>query len=250
MLRLAVSERAIGVRQLQQRLRRRKPRPSSKTTSPNVAWPSARHGRAVHVKPEAGILTHCNAGSLATSDHGTALAILYEAHRQGIPFHVYADETRPLLQGARLTAWELAVSGIDTTVICDNMAGLIMQQKKVGVVIVGADRIAANGDTANKIGTYSVAQLAHAHHIPFVVAAPSNTFDLSLHTGAKIPIEERPGDEITHGFGQQTAPDSPRVKTYNPAFDVTPASLITAIITERGIIFPVNQARIKDLIDR
>ncbi len=245
MLRVAVAERAVGVRQLQQRLLQE----AHAIREEDVAMCLAigRHG-VEFVPRGGGVLTHCNAGALATADHGTALAILYEAQRQGIPFQVYADETRPLLQGSRLTAWELAAAGIDVTVICDNMAGLVMRQKKVGVVIVGADRIARNGDTANKIGTYSVAQLARAHGIPFVVAAPSSTFDLALSDGTGIPIEERAAEEITEAFGKRTAPAN--VKTYNPAFDVTPAELITAIVTERGIITPVNESNVMKMTDR
>ncbi|MEI8196355.1 MAG: S-methyl-5-thioribose-1-phosphate isomerase, partial [Phycisphaerae bacterium] len=208
-----------------------------------------RHG-AKFIRPHTGVLTHCNAGSLATSEKegigGTALAIIYEAQRRRVPFNVFADETRPLLQGARLTAWELQRAGVDVTVICDNMAGLVMRQGKVQVVIVGADRIAANGDTANKIGTYSVATLAAAHGVPFIVAAPSSTFDLTLPNGDGIPIEERQPDEITNGFGRRTAPTNVRV--YNPAFDVTPARLIKAIVTERGVISPVTPSRIKSCL--
>jgi methylthioribose-1-phosphate isomerase len=180
------------------------------------------------------ILTHCNAGGLATADYGTALAVMFAAHEQGKKISVYADETRPLLQGARLTTWELMQAGIDVTLICDSMAGLVMQQGKIDCVIVGADRIAANGDAANKIGTYSVAVLAKEHGVPFYVAAPASTFDLSLPSGHFIPIEEREGDEITCGFGKRTAPEG--VKTYCPAFDVTPAKHIAGIITEKGII--------------
>jgi methylthioribose-1-phosphate isomerase len=186
-----------------------------------------------------GILTHCNAGGLATADYGTALAVLFRAAELGRRFQVYADETRPLLQGARLTAWELQQRGIDVTVICDSMAAQVMKEGRVQTVIVGADRIAANGDTANKIGTYGVALLARAHDIPFYVAAPSSTFDLTLPTGDAIPIEQRDPREITHGFGRQTAPEG--VNVYNPAFDVTPAPLIAGIITERGLIQPVNK---------
>jgi methylthioribose-1-phosphate isomerase len=193
-----------------------------------------------------GILTHCNAGALATADYGTALAALFTAAEQGKAIHVFADETRPLLQGARLTAWELQQRGIPVTHICDNMAAQVMKEGRVQLVIVGADRIAANGDTANKIGTYGVALLAKAHGIPFYVAAPSSTFDLSLADGTAIPIEERDPREITHGFGKQTAPDGVRV--YNPAFDVTPAHLIAGIITERGLIRPVNAETIRTLI--
>ena len=204
-----------------------------------------RHGASL-IKPGSSILTHCNAGYLATAGDGTALAILYEAHRRGIQFQVYADETRPLLQGARLTAWELRQENIPVTLIADSMAALVMSQRKVDLVIVGADRIAANGDTANKIGTYSVATLAAAHHLPFVVAAPSSTFDLSLRDGSGIPIEQRAAGEITHSFGQQTAPLD--VQVFNPAFDVTPASLIHAIVTERGVIRPVDAKIISEML--
>jgi len=193
-----------------------------------------------------GILTHCNAGGLATADYGTALAVLFRAAELGRRFQVYADETRPLLQGARLTAWELQQRGIDVTLICDSMAAQVMKEGRVQTVIVGADRIAVNGDTANKIGTYGVALLARAHDIPFYVAAPSSTFDLTLPTGDAIPIEQRDPREITHGFGCQTAPEG--VNVYNPAFDVTPASLIAGIITERGLIQPVNKETVSALI--
>ena len=162
------------------------------------------------VRPGQGVLTHCNAGGLATADYGTALAVIFAAHEQGTPLRVFADETRPLLQGARLTAWELKRRGIPVTLICDNMAAQVMREGKVQMVVVGADRIAANGDTANKIGTYGVALLAQAHGIPFYVAAPSSTFDLSIPDGSAIPIEQRDPREITHGFGRQTAPDGRR----------------------------------------
>jgi len=193
-----------------------------------------------------GILTHCNAGGLATADYGTALGVMFAAHEQGKTIHVYADETRPLLQGARLTAWELMEAGIDVTLICDNMAGVVLREGKIDLVIVGADRIAANGDTANKIGTYSVAVLAREHVVPFYVAAPASTFDLSLPNGDAIPIEERRAEEVTQGFGPRTAPLN--VKVYNPAFDVTPAALIQGIITERGIISPVNEDTIRKIL--
>ncbi len=193
----------------------------------------------------AGVLTHCNAGALATAEYGTALAILYAAHERGRQFRVYADETRPLLQGSRLTAWELDRAGIDTTVICDNMAGLLMKQGKVDLVVTGADRIAANGDVANKIGTYSLAVLANAHDIPFYVAAPSSTLDLAAPDGNAIPIEERSPDEIRRGFGRQTAPDN--VPCYCPAFDVTPAALVHGIVTEHGLTSPVNEQEIAKL---
>ncbi len=198
---------------------------------------------AALVKPGHGILTHCNAGGLATAEYGTALAVLYTAAEQGKQFHVFADETRPLLQGSRLTAWELQQTGIDVTLICDSMAAQVMREGRVQLVIVGADRIAANGDTANKIGTYGVAVLAKAHGIPFYVAAPSSTFDLSIKTGRDIPIEQRDPREITHAFGKSTAPDGIRV--YNPAFDVTPAEIITGVITEHGLIQPVHEQAIR-----
>jgi methylthioribose-1-phosphate isomerase len=182
------------------------------------------------------ILTHCNAGGLATSEYGTALAPIYVAAEQGRLLHVFADETRPLLQGARITAFELKNAGIPVTLICDNMAATVMARGLIDAVIVGADRIAANGDTANKIGTYGVALLAKAHGIPFYVAAPDSTFDLKIKTGKEIPIEERDSREITHGFGKQTAPDG--VKVFNPSFDVTPCNLISSFITNKGIIEP------------
>ncbi|HEY7158425.1 MAG TPA: S-methyl-5-thioribose-1-phosphate isomerase [Gemmataceae bacterium] len=190
-----------------------------------------------------GVLTHCNAGGLATAEYGTALAVMFAAAEQGRRFQVYADETRPLLQGARLTAWELQQAGIPVTLICDSMAGQVMKEGRVQLVVVGADRIAANGDTANKIGTYGVALLARAHGIPFYVAAPSSTFDLSLPNGDGIPIEQRDRHEITHGLGKQIAPDG--VEVYNPAFDVTPHHLIAGIVTEKGLIQPVNEDAIR-----
>ncbi|MCC6142314.1 MAG: S-methyl-5-thioribose-1-phosphate isomerase [Candidatus Hydrogenedentes bacterium] len=183
-----------------------------------------------------GVLTHCNAGALATSAYGTALAVLFRAQELGRNPHVFADETRPLLQGARLTAWELQQAGVPVTLICDNAAAQVMREGKVQMVIVGADRIAANGDTANKIGTYGVALLAAAHGIPFYVAAPSSTFDLSLQTGEEIPIEQRDEAEVTEGFGVRTAPQD--IQVYNPAFDVTPARYIAGIVTEKGVLRP------------
>jgi methylthioribose-1-phosphate isomerase len=200
-----------------------------------------RHGESL-IRDGCGILTHCNAGSLATAYYGTALAPMYTAHERGRRFRVYADETRPLLQGSRLTVWELMQAGIDTTLLCDSMAAALMSRGKVDLVITGADRIAANGDTANKIGTYGVAVLARAHNIPFYVAAPTSTFDLSLSDGSRIPIEERSADEIRRGFGKPTAP--PDAACFSPAFDVTPAGLIAAIVTERGVIRPVNRESI------
>lgn len=183
-----------------------------------------------------GVLTYCNAGGLATSGHGTALSPMYEAHARGRRFEVYACETRPLLQGARLTAFELREAGIAVTLICDNMAGKVMQEGRVSLVLVGADRIAANGDTANKIGTYGLAVLARAHGIPFYVAAPHSTFDLSIEDGAQIPIEERAEAEIREWSGVAHAPAG--VSVYNPAFDVTPATLISGFVTESGLILP------------
>ncbi|NLX53783.1 MAG: S-methyl-5-thioribose-1-phosphate isomerase [Planctomycetaceae bacterium] len=200
-----------------------------------------RHGAAL-LRDGMGILTHCNAGALAASEYGTALAVIYTAHEAGLRLHVFADETRPLLQGARLTAWELVERGVDTTLICDSMAAQVMREGRVQAVITGADRIAANGDAANKIGTYALAVLADAHQIPFYIAAPHSTFDLTLDCGAAIPIEQRDPREITHGFGRMTAPAG--VQVYNPAFDVTPARLIRALITDRGLIAPVTAPRI------
>ena len=204
-----------------------------------------RHGAEL-LRDGQGVLTHCNAGGLATSEYGTALAVFFAAAEAGKTLHVYADETRPLLQGARLTAWELQQRGIDVTLICDSMAAQVMREGRVQAVVTGADRIAANGDTANKIGTYGVAMLAAAHGIPFYVAAPSSTFDLSIQSGAEIPIEQRDPREVTHGFGRQTAPDG--VAVYNPAFDVTPAERIAAIICERGVIRPVNRQTIAAML--
>lgn len=192
------------------------------------------------------VLTHCNAGGLATAEYGTALSVFFTAQDQGKRLHVYVDETRPLLQGARLTAWELMQRQMDCTLICDNMAAHVMATRSVQAVVVGADRIAANGDTANKIGTYNLAVLANFHRVPFYVAAPSSTFDLSIASGREIPIEERQPEEITHSFGWQSAPAG--VPVYNPAFDVTPANLIAGIITEMGLIRPVNRAQIEAVL--
>jgi methylthioribose-1-phosphate isomerase len=183
---------------------------------------------------EGGVLTHCNAGALATCGYGTALGVIRAAVERGKNIRVYADETRPFLQGARLTAWELMADGIDTTVICDNMAASLMQAGKIQAVVVGADRIAANGDTANKIGTYNVAILAKEHGIPFYVAAPWSTIDTATPNGAAIPIEERSAVEVTHHGGKQLTPHGVGIR--NPAFDVTPARYITAIFTERGVL--------------
>jgi methylthioribose-1-phosphate isomerase len=193
------------------------------------------HGASL-IPPRGHVLTHCNAGGLATAGYGTALAPIRTAHSQGRALHVYVDETRPFLQGARLTAWELRQAGIPQTLITDNMAGYMMRKGEVDCIIVGADRIVANGDVANKIGTYSLAVLAKAHGLPFYVAAPSSTVDLSLSSGDLIPIEERPAAEVTHLGGRPIAPDG--VQAAHPAFDITPHELITAIITERGVIYP------------
>jgi methylthioribose-1-phosphate isomerase len=186
------------------------------------------------IEQDAGVLTHCNAGALATAGQGTALSVLFEAHKNKKKFKVYVDETRPLLQGARLTAWELKQAGIDVTVICDNMAGWLMKQGEIKAVITGADRIAANGDTANKIGTYSLSILARENKVPFYIAAPSSTFDLSIKSGAQIPIEQRDTEEVTTFAGTRVAPKD--INVCNPAFDVTEACSITAIITEKGVI--------------
>ena len=185
------------------------------------------------VPQKARILTHCNAGALATAGYGTALGVIRGAIEQGKQVSVFADETRPFLQGARLTAWELTHDGIDTTVITDNMAGTFMRQGMIDLVVVGADRIAANGDVANKVGTYGVAVLAKEHGIPFYVAAPSSTIDLATASGAGIPIEERPIREVTHVRSTRLTPELAKIR--NPAFDVTPARYVTAIITERGV---------------
>ena len=191
-----------------------------------------RHG-ATLMPSSGGVLTHCNAGALATAGYGTALGVIRAAVEQGKKIHVYADETRPFLQGSRLTAWELMKDGIPTTVISDNMAGAMMKQGKIGAIVVGADRIAANGDVANKIGTYTVAVLAKENGIPFYVAAPFSTIDLETPDGSKIPIEQRNPREVSHIAGKQMVPDG--VEIENPAFDVTPAKYVGAIITERGI---------------
>jgi methylthioribose-1-phosphate isomerase len=182
----------------------------------------------------ANVLTHCNAGALATVDYGTALGVIRAAHDAGRGVHVYVDETRPFLQGARLTTWELQQAGVPLTLITDNMAGHFMYRRKVDLVVVGADRIAANGDVANKIGTYSLAVLAHENRVPFYVAAPLSTIDLSIVDGDAIPIEERSSNEVTHVHGVSIAPDG--VEAAHPAFDVTPARYVTAIITERGVL--------------
>ena len=198
------------------------------------------------ISPEATVLTHCNAGALATVDYGTALGVIRSAYRQGRVRRVFADETRPVLQGARLTTWELAADGIPVTLITDNMAGHFLAQGEISCVIVGADRIAANGDVANKIGTYSLAVLAQAHGVPFYVAAPLSTFDPEIPNGRAIPIEERPAEEVTQIGGVRIAPEGIEVR--NPAFDVTPARLVSAIVTEAGILRPPYEAAIRELL--
>jgi len=199
------------------------------------------------LKDKGSVLTHCNAGGLATSEFGTALAPIYVGHEKGVTIRVFADETRPLLQGARITALELSEAGIPVTVICDNMAASVMASGQVKACIVGADRIAANGDTANKIGTYGLALIAAAHDVPFYVAAPSSTFDLATPDGSDIPIEERGREEVANWCGaKKTVPD--KASVFNPAFDVTPARLITAIITEKGVILPPYDEKIALLL--
>jgi methylthioribose-1-phosphate isomerase len=205
----------------------------------------ARHGLTL-IKSGDRILTHCNSGMLATSSIGTALGVIYKAYNKYRNLTVYADETRPLLQGARLTCWELLKNGIKPVLLCDNMAADLMRKKKIDKVIVGADRIAANGDTANKIGTYSLAVLCNYHKIPFYIAAPANTFDLRIRSGKDIPIEQRKPREVTYCGARPIAPNG--VRPYNPAFDVTPAELITAIVTDKGILYPPLQRSITKLL--
>jgi methylthioribose-1-phosphate isomerase len=202
-----------------------------------------RHG-ATYISHGNNVLTHCNAGGLATGAYGTAIGCIYAAVEQGKQIHVFADETRPLLQGARLTAFELKESGVPVTILADNMAGFAMQKGKIDLVIVGADRICRNGDFANKIGTYSVAVLAKEHGIPFYVAAPSSTFDLDLATGEAIPIEERSAEEVGSFGGQRVAPHG--VSAWNPAFDVTPSKYVTAIFTERGVIEAPSEEKVRE----
>jgi methylthioribose-1-phosphate isomerase len=203
------------------------------------------YGAALFEGSAFSILTHCNAGGLATAQWGTALAPVYVAAEQGRQVHVYADETRPLLQGARLTAWELQQAGIPVTLITDNMAATVLSQHKVQAIIVGTDRVAANGDVANKIGTFGVAVLAHEFGIPFYVAAPTSSIDMSLASGDLIPIEQRKPEEVTQGFGRRTAPEG--VDVFNPAFDVTPHKYVSALITEKGIVRPPYTETLKRL---
>src|SRR6202041_132719 len=218
------------IAQIQQDLVEESKRLHSEDIAANQAM--GRHG-ATLMPNSGGVLTHCNAGALATAGYGTAVGVIRAAVEQGKKIHVYADETRPFLQGARLTAWELMKDGIPTTVISDSMAGVMMQKGKIGAIVVGADRVAANGDVANKVGTYTVAVMAKEHNIPFYVAAPISTVDLATPDGSKIPIEQRNPREVTHIGGKQMTPDGVGIE--NPAFDVTPAKYVDAIITERGI---------------
>ena len=230
------------MRQIKQALIEESQRMHAEDIAANQAM--GRHG-AVLMPASGGVLTHCNAGALATAGYGTALGVIRAAVEAGKKIHVYADETRPFLQGSRLTAWELMKDGIPTTVISDNMSGAMMKQGRIGAVVVGADRIAANGDVANKIGTYTVAVLAKEHGIPFYVAAPISTVDLDTPDGSKIPIEQRNPREVTHIAGKQMVPDG--VEVENPAFDVTPARYVNAIITERGIARAPYEQSLRDL---
>jgi methylthioribose-1-phosphate isomerase len=222
--------RARPVEQIKQAIIEEAKRMHAEDIAANQAM--GRHGAAL-MPASGGVLTHCNAGALATAGYGTALGVIRAAVEQGKKIHVYADETRPFLQGSRLTAWELVKDGIPTTVISDNMSGAMMRQGKIAAVVVGADRIAANGDVANKIGTYTVAVLAKEHGIPFYVAAPISTVDLETPDGSKIPIEQRNPAEVTTIAGKVMTPEGVQIE--NPAFDVTPAKYVTAIVTERGI---------------
>jgi len=234
MQRVAHKERALSLPALKARLLTEAQAILAEDLAANHAL--AEHGAAL-VPKGARILTHCNAGALATAGYGTAVGVIRAAHERGRVAMVWVDETRPVMQGSRLTAWEMVQEGIPHRLISDVAAGFVMKRGEVDLVVTGADRIAANGDTANKIGTYSVAVLAKHHGIPFYVAAPFSTIDPSIGTGAAIPIEERDGDEVRRMGGRQTAPAATPV--YNPAFDVTPAELIAGIITERGVFrFP------------
>ena len=240
----AFSEGALAgesVEQLQARLRTE----AQKIHDEDVASCKAigTHG-ATLIPDGARVLTHCNAGALATAGYGTALGVIRGAIEAGKRVQVLADETRPFLQGSRLTAWELMKDGIDTTIITDNLAGTLMLQREIDLVVVGADRIAANGDTANKVGTYTVAVLAKEHGLPFYVAAPWSTIDLTIDDGSHIPIEERGAREVTHVGSNQLAPDGANIR--NPAFDVTPHKYITAIITDRGVFTPPFEKSLKE----
>jgi methylthioribose-1-phosphate isomerase len=238
------SLRGNSISQIQQALIDEAQRMHAEDIAANQAM--GRHG-AMLMPASGGVLTHCNAGALATCGYGTALGVIRAAVEQGKKIHVYADETRPFLQGSRLTAWELMKDGIPTTVISDSMAGAMMKQGKVRAIIVGADRIAANGDVANKIGTYTVAVLAKEHGIPFYVAAPFSTIDLATPDGSKIPIEQRNIREVTHIAGKQMVPEGVQVE--NPAFDVTPAKYVSAIVTERGVARGPYEESLKQLAE-
>jgi methylthioribose-1-phosphate isomerase len=234
--------RALPVAQIKQAIIKEGQRMHAEDIAANQAM--GRHGAAL-MPARGGVLTHCNAGALATAGYGTALGVIRAAVKQGKKIHVFADETRPFLQGSRLTAWELMKDGIPTTVISDNMAGAMMKQGKIEAVVVGADRIAANGDVANKIGTYAVAILAKEHGIPFYVAAPLSTVDLACPDGSQIPIEQRNAREVTHIAGKQMVPDG--VSVENPAFDVTPAKYVAAIITEKGVARAPYEKSLREL---
>jgi methylthioribose-1-phosphate isomerase len=244
------AEKGAKVGQIQDRLLAEAQRMLEEDTQ--ICKAIGRHGAALLERLPTGhggtipLLTHCNAGGLATVQYGTALAPIYVGAERGMRFHVYADETRPLLQGSRITAYELKQNGIPVTVICDSMAATVMKEGKVSAVIVGTDRVAANGDVANKIGTLGVAVLARHFGLPFYVAAPTSSIDASLGTGALIPIEQRDPAEVTRGLGRTTAPDG--IDVYNPAFDVTPAELVTAIITEHGVATPPYGPSLKRLL--
>jgi methylthioribose-1-phosphate isomerase len=245
MQRLYTSLRGRPVEEIRQRLIEEAQRIREEDIAINRAI--GRHGAPLVVDGKT-VLTHCNAGALATAGYGTALGVIRAAREAGKRIDVFADETRPFLQGARLTAWELAQDGIPTTLITDNMAGHFLKSGRIGCVVVGADRIARNGDTANKIGTYSVAVLAKENGVPFYVAAPVSTLDLALASGDQIPIEQRPAAEVTHVFGVAVAPEGIAVE--NPAFDVTPNRYVTAIITERGVARPPYEESLAALMLR
>jgi len=245
MKRVAEANRDKGLEEIRETLKEEEIRIETEDLA--ICMAIGRHGAAL-VADGATILTHCNAGGLATAGYGTALGVIRAAHEAGKNIQVFADETRPWLQGARLTAWELMKDDIPVTLIADNMAGWFMKKGEIGLCIVGADRIAANGDTANKIGTYSVAVLARENNIPFYVAAPTSTFDLTMKSGDEIPIEERHSREVTHLQGFPVAPEGIRVR--NPAFDVTPAKYITGIITEKGVVTGDFSRQLRRLVAR
>jgi methylthioribose-1-phosphate isomerase len=245
MKRVAEANRAKGLDAIREILKEEAIRIEAEDLA--ICMAIGRHGARL-VEDGTAILTHCNAGGLATAGYGTALGVIRAAHEAGKNIQVFADETRPWLQGARLTAWELMKDGIPVTLIADNMAGWFMKKGEIGLCVVGADRIAANGDTANKIGTYSVAVLARENNIPFYVAAPTSTFDLTMKSGDEIPIEERHSREVTHLQGFPIAPEGVRVR--NPAFDVTPSRYITGIITEKGVVTGDYSRQLRRLVAR